>query len=86
MKVVDMFGCGLPVCAIEFKCINELVQHQHNGLLFKTPETLASQIKSLVSGFPEASLTLKKLRENLISFQSLRWDHYWKMHVRPLLH
>ena len=30
--------------------INELVQHQHNGLLFKTPESLASQIKVRLFG------------------------------------
>ncbi|KAI5897410.1 glycosyltransferase family 33 protein [Schizophyllum commune H4-8] len=45
MKVVDMFGAGTPVCALDFACISELVKHGKNGLVFKTSEELAEQMK-----------------------------------------
>lgn len=44
MKVVDMFGCGVPVLARNFACINELVRDGINGRVFDTPEELAQQL------------------------------------------
>merc|ERR1711865_822657 len=52
MKVVDMFGCGLPVCAVEFKCLPELVRHGQNGLVFSDKSGLATQMHSLFKDFP----------------------------------
>lgn len=34
MKVVDMFGAGLPVCAVDFASIGELVRDGVNGRVF----------------------------------------------------
>jgi beta-1,4-mannosyltransferase len=85
MKVVDMFGCGLPVCAVNFDCLHELVTHGYNGMVFSQSSELSLQIQSLSHGFPDKSDRLTQYKENLSAFQSLRWDHYWKLQVLPLI-
>lgn len=44
MKVVDMFGCGVPVLAKGFACISELVKDGKNGRVWNTPEELGQQL------------------------------------------
>ncbi|GAA5926303.1 chitobiosyldiphosphodolichol beta-1,4 mannosyltransferase [Sporobolomyces koalae] len=60
MKVVDMFGCQLPVLALEFPSIGELVQHGVNGRTFKTDSQLAQELIELLQGFPTTQ-SLSKL-------------------------
>ncbi|KAJ7922933.1 mannosyltransferase [Mycena leptocephala] len=64
MKVVDMFGCRLPVCALDFSCLNELVKDGKNGLVFKNASQLAQQMQTLLTGFPTCP-RLTELRSNL---------------------
>ncbi|ODM97093.1 Chitobiosyldiphosphodolichol beta-mannosyltransferase [Orchesella cincta] len=86
MKVVDMFGCGLPVCAVNFKCVSELVEHNVNGLIFNDAEELAVQIQDWFKEFPKKpNSNHSEFRANLVSFQSLRWDENWIHNVMPLL-
>nr|XP_055211175.1 chitobiosyldiphosphodolichol beta-mannosyltransferase-like [Gorilla gorilla gorilla] len=74
MKVVDMFGCCLPVCAVNFKCLHELVKHEENGLVFEDSEELAAQLQMLFSNFPDPAGKLNQFRKNLRESQQLRWD------------
>ncbi|GMK58428.1 hypothetical protein CspeluHIS016_0504600 [Cutaneotrichosporon spelunceum] len=54
MKVVDMFGCGVPVLARGFACIDELVKDGINGRIFNTSTELADQLVETLAGFPHA--------------------------------
>ncbi|KAL0399549.1 UNVERIFIED_CONTAM: UDP-glycosyltransferase TURAN [Sesamum radiatum] len=65
MKVVDMFGCGLPVCAVSYSCIKELIHVEKNGLLFSSSAELADQLMMLFEGFPERCDALKSMRFEL---------------------
>jgi beta-1,4-mannosyltransferase len=79
MKVVDMFGAGLPVCAVGFPALKELVRNEVNGLEFSDSKQLASQLKRLFRGFPgDPSRTeLGRLREGVAAFQAVRWQDNW---------
>ncbi|XP_060882633.1 chitobiosyldiphosphodolichol beta-mannosyltransferase [Labrus mixtus] len=85
MKVVDMFGCCLPVCAIDFNCLHELVKHEENGLIFRDSQELAEQLKSLLSEFPSSGGRLGAFRSSLRSSRGQRWDDNWDQNVLPLI-
>jgi beta-1,4-mannosyltransferase len=84
MKVVDMFGAGLPVCAVDFSCLHELVQHNVNGLVFSTSKQLAQQILDLFRRFPTSSSKLANLRTGVEKFQRVRWQDNWDESARDL--
>ncbi|KAK7870720.1 hypothetical protein R5R35_009872 [Gryllus longicercus] len=87
MKVADMFGCGLPVCAHTFKCLNELIQHEKNSYVFSTSDELSSQIQSWFKDFPNNS-SQKEIchyfKEELAKYRSLRWHENWKLSTSSL--
>ncbi|KIM84705.1 glycosyltransferase family 33 protein [Piloderma croceum F 1598] len=66
MKIVDMFGCGLPVCALKFACLNELVKDGTNGLVFTSPAELSQQIERLLTSFPSPHGALANFRTSLL--------------------
>ncbi|XP_045214985.2 chitobiosyldiphosphodolichol beta-mannosyltransferase-like [Mercenaria mercenaria] len=84
MKVVDMFGCCLPVCAIDFNCLGELVKHEENGLIFNDSQGLNKSIHMLLQGFPNNSKKLDQFRKNLTGFQTTRWHDCWVKTVLPI--
>ncbi|KAL4746317.1 hypothetical protein BDW72DRAFT_207455 [Aspergillus terricola var. indicus] len=74
MKVVDMFGSGLPVVGwSKFKAWPELVTDGVNGRGFGSPNELAEQLVDLL-GNPEK---LSVLRAGAREASTFRWDDEW---------
>jgi len=90
MKVVDMFGSNLPVCAINFDCLSELVKDGFNGFVFNDAELLNQQITNALKGFPWADAeesrenTLLKMRANLKRFEEEKWHDNWMTIAYPM--
>lgn len=57
MKVLDMFGCQVPVCAMDFACLTELVQDGVNGRIFNNSRELANLLWELLEPMTSASTT-----------------------------
>ncbi|XP_068966673.1 chitobiosyldiphosphodolichol beta-mannosyltransferase [Bombus flavifrons] len=88
MKIIDMFGCELPVCAYNFKCLSELVKHKENGMIFSNDKELAEQLKSWFEDFPNNDIQHQldiKFREDLHKFQKNRWHGNWSSIALPYL-
>ncbi|RDW58986.1 chitobiosyldiphosphodolichol beta-1,4 mannosyltransferase [Aspergillus mulundensis] len=74
MKVVDMFGSGLPVVGwSKFEAWPELVTDGVNGKGFGSSKELAEQLVDLL-GNPGK---LEKLRDGARDASSYRWDDEW---------
>ena len=75
MKVVDMFGVGLPVVGWDrFDAWPELVTEGVNGKGFGSAHQLADILVGLLGGEDE---TLGRLREGAQKESRRRWDDEW---------
>lgn len=84
MKVVDMFGAGLPVAAYSaFESFGELVREGVNGCGFETSDQLAKILARLFSAAGQRELAA--LRQGAIKEGAIRWDDEWDRVVAPLM-
>jgi beta-1,4-mannosyltransferase len=93
MKVVDLFGCGIPVLAYRYKAINELVVEDFYGLTFRDSQDLFLQLTQLLKDFyhqdgPKEkceSSPLDNYRKNITRhFLKSRWETNWKQVAKPM--
>jgi beta-1,4-mannosyltransferase len=94
MKVLDLFGCHVPVCAVQFPCLDELVQHDVNGTTFLTAHQLSHQLYTLLQPLstnttmadtdePPIITTLQRYSNAIRGMP--RWREHWHEHAWPFL-
>lgn len=75
MKVVDMFGAGLPVLGYsKFKAWPELVTENVNGKGFVNADEMSSVLKTL---FEPPGTSLKVLKQGAVAESKRRWASEW---------
>lgn len=86
MKVADMFGAGLPVCAYDYgPCLREMIRPGENGLLFADGVGLAEHLHQLLAGFPRTTARLDALRQGVQAERTVTWGEGWRAEALPLL-
>jgi len=86
MKIADLFGAGVPVCALDYgACLAERVRHGDNGLLFSNGRQLADVLFDLFETFPADQKALERLRTGARKLARPTWEEGWTREARPVL-
>lgn len=86
MKIADMFGAGVPVCALGYApCLREQIRDGETGVLFSDAAELAVQLERLLGAFPVRTTELDRLRANVAAHERVRWADAWEEAARPML-
>ena len=86
MKVVDLFGAGVPVCALDYgACLAERVRHGENGLLFSTARQLSDVLFDLFETFPTGASLLDRLRAGARRTARTTWEEGWRAEAKSAL-
>jgi beta-1,4-mannosyltransferase len=92
MKILDLFGCQVPVVAHDFSCLHELVQDRSNGRVFQEAVELSQLLYDLLSPLAALENTptanhsfgdLQKYSETL--HEGMRWNTNWTEHALPVI-
>jgi beta-1,4-mannosyltransferase len=79
MKIADMLGAGVPVCALAYApCLAEVVRDGESAQLFTSSDELADGLARLFDGFPQATPHLDRLRQGARQAGTRRWDDEWE--------
>jgi beta-1,4-mannosyltransferase len=86
MKVADLFGAGVPVCALDYgRCLAERVRHADNGLLFSNARQLSDILFDLFERYPADQTSLDRLRQGARRAARPTWEEGWLREARSPL-
>lgn len=86
MKIAELFGAGVPVCALDYGAsLAERVRHGENGLLFASATQLVDVLFDLFETFPSDRSLLERLRRGARKTSRTTWEEGWAGEARPIL-
>lgn len=80
MKILDMLGSGLPVIASNYPVLDELLQHNVNGLKFVDRRELH---ESLMFAMQDVDV-YRTLKEGALAEAENRWNSSWESAMRKI--
>ncbi|KAL3233799.1 Chitobiosyldiphosphodolichol beta-mannosyltransferase [Nakaseomyces bracarensis] len=80
MKILDMFGSGLPVIAMNYPVLGELVKYNKNGLKFLDRRELH---ESLIFAMKDENV-YKKVKQGALEESKHRWSSSWEPAMKEL--
>ena len=81
MKIWDMFGCGLPVFALDYRALSELVLKSY-GYTFQDSNGLFQLLVSQMDGLLDLESCSRVIQND---FASKRWSKEWQSKMLPLI-
>lgn len=87
MKILDMFGCEVPVCAKKFESIGELVVDGKNGRVFDTSEALMQVLFEILSESEETmnnNIILETYQKHIRQHKK-QWRENWIENAKGLI-
>mmetsp|Transcript_15823 Transcript_15823/g.20657 ORF Transcript_15823/g.20657 Transcript_15823/m.20657 type:complete len:498 (+) Transcript_15823:131-1624(+) len=93
IKILDYFGCEVPVCAHRFSCLDELVQDDVNGRTFEKPDELSNILLELLEPLESAKPNQRFGNHSFGALErystqiqgQLLWSENWPTNAWPVL-
>jgi len=87
MKICDMFGAALPVCALDYgDTLRQLVTPEQNAVLFSDARSLAACLDHLFRSWPARSEAWQQLQAGAAAAAAgPRWTEGWQREARALI-
>jgi beta-1,4-mannosyltransferase len=83
IKLSELSGCGIPVCALDSRGVRERIEDGVNGVLFSTAAELAVTLDSLLGNGADTP-ALHNLRAAVAASPAESWESCWNRLARPL--
>lgn len=80
MKILDMFGSGIPVIALDYPVLGELVKHNINGWKFSDIRELK---EALILGVKDKD-EKARLKKSVLQESKYRWRQSWSKAINEL--